>query len=220
MLRCLGINLNLAPVVDLDLVDAENSLRGRLWGGDPEIVSGHTTAYLDGLQSGGVLGCLKHFPGLGREPVDSHKELPVITAGLEELMSVDLVPFARLAPIAPAVMVTHCSYPAIDESGTPASLAPAVYRILRDRIGFNGLAITDDLEMGALDAIGGWETKLAAALNAGADLLPICFHREVISDSFAILSRIASNGIVPAARLEEAIGRVLRIKEKIPRSDR
>ena len=216
MLGALGINLNLAPVVDLDLSEADNSLRGRHWGSDAETVCRLAGAYLEGLQSAGVFGCLKHFPGLGREPVDSHRELPTIEASLDELRSADLVPFVRLAGAARFAMVTHCAYPAIDADGRPASLSPAAYALLRGDCGFGGVAITDDLEMGALDGCGSWEEKLRAAVAAGADMLAVCADPEGIVSSFDILAGLAAKGAPLEGRIREAAARVAEIKSILP----
>jgi beta-N-acetylhexosaminidase len=215
LLLALGINMNLAPVVDLEIVTADNSLRGRLWGGDPLAVSEKAGAFLDGLQKEGVIGCLKHFPGLGRAEVDSHRELPVVRAGLEKMRRVDLIPFAALAQRAPAVMVAHCLYSGLDGARLPASLSPDTYRILREEIGFNGVALTDDLEMEALSGFSCKE-RLAAALNAGADMLPLCTHRASIEQAFSLIEELADDGSLPSARIEESITRVLQLKDGLP----
>ena len=216
MLAALGVNLDLAPVVDLDLASADNSLRGRHWGRNAETVCELAGAFLDGLQSAGVLGCLKHFPGLGREPVDSHVELPTIDASMEELRAADLLPFMRLAGKARFAMVTHCAYPAIDASGRPASLSPAAYALLRGECGFGGVAITDDLEMGALDTFGGWEEKLTAAVAAGADMLAVCSDAEAIAAAFDILTGLATKGSPLEERVREAAARIAEVKAALP----
>ena len=215
MLRSLGINMNLAPVVDLEIPATDNALRGRLWGSDPEAVVERAGAFLEGMKSESIIGCLKHFPGLGRARVDSHFELPSVTVGLEELRRSDLAPFARLAATAPAVMLAHCRYSAIDGGRLPASLSPEAYRLLRDETGFAGVALTDDLEMGALSIFDSWEEKLAAAINAGADMLPICSNEMAIEKSFDILPRLRDRKVVSEVRLDEATARIELMKSTV-----
>jgi len=215
MLSTLGINMNLAPVVDLLISETDNALRGRLWGADPAAVVERAGAFLEGMKSESVIGCLKHFPGLGRAHIDSHHHLPVIETPMDELSRADLAPFAALAGSAPAVMLAHCLYSALDGGRMPASLSPEAYRLLRGEIGFDGVAFTDDLEMGALSFYASWEEKLAAALNAGADMLPICSNEEVIENSFDILLRLRDKEVVSLQRLDEAISRVERMKSTV-----
>ena len=214
LLAALGVNLNLAPVVDLRTVNADNALRGRCWGSGAEEVAERASAFLGGLDEAGVRGCIKHFPGLGRAAVDSHHELPVVSAPLGELLGSDVQPYFGLAARAAAVMVAHCRYADIDgDNGPPASLSPRVYGLLREKVGFAGVAITDDLGMGALD---GYETiaeRITLALNAGADMLPICSNTQQVAEAFDSLERIARERLVPTRRLREAAGRVLAAKE-------
>ena len=214
MLSLLGINMNLAPVVDIDAGESNNGLRGRHWGASGRTVTERAGAFLSGLEAGGVSGCLKHFPGLGRSSVDSHNELPVIPAKKEIMWEEDLIPFISLAARIPAVMVAHCRYPGFDGSGgPPASASPAVYRIMRRKIGFDGIAVADDIEMGALEIFPAFIDRMSAALSAGADLLPICNKPKNIYESFDNLERIYADGLVPKERLEEACGRVLQVKK-------
>jgi beta-N-acetylhexosaminidase len=220
MLSAVGVNMNLAPVVDLEYSDTDNSLRGRCWGGEQDDVIDRAGAFLDGMQGEGVPGCLKHFPGLGRARVDSHHELPLVDISLEELRRKDLFPFAKLADRAPAAMIAHCCYKALGDS-LPASLSPAAYKLMREEIGFGGLAISDDLEMGALSGFS-LKERFETALNAGADMLPICNQKEAIEQAFSIIEEVTGDGSVPAARIDEAVARVMRIKEKLrlpPHSD-
>jgi beta-N-acetylhexosaminidase len=215
MLRALGINLNLAPVVDICLSSEDNGLQGRQWGVNSESVAGRAEAFLAGMTECGIPGCLKHFPGLGRARVDSHKELPVVTSSREDLLSIDMVPYRKLVAGVPVVLVAHCRYIYIDgEDGPPASTSPNIYRLLREEIGFEGIAMTDDIEMGALDVYPVFTDRLAAALNAGADLLPICNDPLRISAAFELLERIIDKQLVPKERLRDAAERVMSIKSK------
>jgi beta-N-acetylhexosaminidase len=146
-------------------------------------VSALARAYLDGLQSAGVIGCGKHFPGLGRALLDTHARLPEVDVALEELIAHDLIPYLRLREHLKMVMVSHAAYPGLqrkpftrlgpDEGGAavPASCSPAVYQLLRNAIGFSEIAVTDDLEMGAVQESIGAEEIAVRAFRAGADLL-------------------------------------------------
>lgn len=187
LLRRLGFHLNFAPVVDLSAEDSPNGIGVRSFGTDPGLVSDLAGQYLDGLASAGIAGTIKHFPGLGRTVVDSHKVLPEILEDREALWRHDLLPFRRLVAGRPGVpvMVGHGWYPALEPaeptaSGAPlpASLSPAVVNgLLRGTLGHEGVVITDDLEMGAVlfdNAVG------IRALLAGVDWILICHRKERI----------------------------------------
>jgi beta-N-acetylhexosaminidase len=199
-LRLLGCNVNFAPVLDLSGDNEENGLRGRTFGASPEVVTLLAGAYLDGLQRGGIIACGKHFPGLGGAKVDSHRRLPVVTHTWQEIFQRDLVPFMDLMFHRPgerlrAVMVSHAAFPDISEflqdlfrqKGDPATIQglhefPATIsgnvtaRLLRRILKFDGLVITDDMEMGALvQTISVAEGSLRA-VEAGSDMVLICEH--------------------------------------------
>lgn len=175
-LRALGFNLDFAPVVDLCEALAQNGIGNRSFGTDAARVSHLAGSFLDGLQRSGVAGCLKHFPGLGDTEVDSHDRLPTVRRGIEQLESEDLLPFRLLADRAAAVMIGHGHYPALDpEPGLPATLSAAIVSgVLKDRIGFTGLVVSDDIEMGAVVAIDERGSAAVAALRAGCDLILYC----------------------------------------------
>ena len=170
MLRAVGVNVNCLPVLDVRQPGATEIVGDRSLGGDPMQVSALGRAVLDGMASAGVVGVVKHMPGHGRALVDSHKELPLVTASDDEL-AIDLEPFERLR-WAPMGMVAHVVYSAWDPD-LPASLSPAVIgTIIRDRIGFDGLLMTDDLGMDALT--GDMGSRAAAAVAAGCDIALHC----------------------------------------------
>jgi beta-N-acetylhexosaminidase len=175
-LRTLGFNLDFAPVVDLCAPDASNGIGDRSFAPDPEVASSLAAAFLEGLQSNGVAGCLKHFPGLGATSVDSHRSLPTAARTREELETLDLVPYRRLAPSAATVMIGHGHYPVLDATpGLPASLSfPIVTGLLRERIGFRGLVVSDDLEMGAVAPLDENGRAAIGALRAGCHVVLYC----------------------------------------------
>ncbi len=183
--RCVGESLRLfdydvdfAPVVDLDQGIEGNAMDGRYLGTTPEAVEERAGAFLEGLHAAGVGGCLKHFPGLGASRGDTHFESGRVDRPAAELEA-DLRPFARLAPSAGMVMVAHAVYPALDREARPASLSgPIVTDLLRGRLGFDGVAVADDLGMRALEPWGDLADRAEAALDAGCDLLPVCHDLE------------------------------------------
>jgi beta-N-acetylhexosaminidase len=196
----LGFDVDLAPVVDRLLPGAsERVLRDRCASSDPEAVAQSAGEFLSGLHSRGVGGCVKHFPGLGRADLDTHRDLPRIPADPEEQRR-DLAPFAATMLSARAVMVSHAAGPA----GAPASLSKTVATgLLRDTLGFGGAAFSDDLEMGALSAVGSLPERCAAAARAGCDLLFVCSR---IAEYPECVERVGRK--IAPARLSEAAGRL------------
>ncbi|HST50443.1 MAG TPA: glycoside hydrolase family 3 N-terminal domain-containing protein [Pyrinomonadaceae bacterium] len=201
-LRLLGFNMNFAPVLDLSGDNEDNGLRARTFGVNPEMVSLLAGAYLDGLQAGQVIAVGKHFPGLGGSKVDSHRRLPIVTKTWEEIFEHDLVPFMDLMFHRPgerlrSVMVSHAAFPDVSQflqswfrrSGDPATLQglhqfPATIsgnvtaRLLRQILKFDGLVITDDMEMGAVvETLSVAEASLRA-IEAGSDMVLICEHES------------------------------------------
>ena len=183
-LHDLGIHLDFAPVLDLELFDAltENALRDRCWGRTAAEVGRWAGEFITGLESAGVASCPKHFPGLGAALLDSHEQLPTITRRREELLAEDIRPFAELAPRLSALMVGHGHYVAFDgQPPKPASLSPAIIsELLRRQLGFPGLVVTDDLEMGAITRGGNFTAAVTGAIQAGADMVLVCHTPELI----------------------------------------
>jgi beta-N-acetylhexosaminidase len=170
MLRSCGINVNCLPLLDVRQEGATDIIGDRALGSEPMQVAALGRAVLDGMASAGVIGVVKHMPGHGRALVDSHKELPIVTASAEELDS-DLEPFERLA-WAPMGMTAHVVYTAWDAE-RPASLSPTVIGdIIRGRIGFDGWLMSDDLGMEAL--AGDFATRAAGVVSAGCDVALHC----------------------------------------------
>ena len=200
MLAALGFDVDLAPVVDRGLSGAGALVLGeRCASDDPGAIVRSAGDFLDGLHARGVGGCLKHFPGLGRARLDTHKALPALSDDRGE-EALDLEPFRRLMERARAVMISH----AAGRDGSPASLSPAVATdLLRQRLRFSGAAFSDDLEMGALADFGGLPERAARASAAGCDLLLVCRR---IADYPACVNAVARD--VPAARRAEAASRL------------
>ena len=206
----LGFDVDLAPVVDRLLPGAsERVLRDRCASGDPADVARSAREFLAGLHVAGVGGCVKHFPGLGRASLDTHKELPVIPRDPEEAAR-DLAPFEATMAAARAVMIAH----AAGEDGLPASLSRAVATVLlRETLGFKGAAFSDDLEMGALSAVASsLPERCAAASRAGCDLLFVCSRIAEYPDC---VEEVRAK--VPSARIAEAAARLERYARHLDR---
>ncbi|MFQ5509170.1 MAG: beta-N-acetylhexosaminidase [Leptospirillia bacterium] len=173
-LKALGININFAPVLDVD-TNPDNPIIGdRAYGSTPEQVIEHAREAIRGLLEEGVFACGKHFPGHGDTDLDSHLTLPTVSHGAERLERVELAPFAALAHELPAIMTAHVVYPAWDPEH-PATLSPTILTdILRQRLGFTGVIVSDDLEMAAVDRSDTPDKNAVAAIAAGADFLQLC----------------------------------------------
>ena len=196
-----GINVNCAPVLDVRQAGTHDALGDRAMGHEPMRVAALGRAVLAGLRDGGVVGVIKHVPGLGRAIVDSHVELPVVDASEAELDQ-DIAPFAALAD-APMAMTTHVLYSVWDKE-RPATQSPIVIdRIIRQRIGFDGLLMTDDLDMQALWGSAG--ERAVAALAAGCDIALQC--NGVFSDMADVCARVGTISALAAIRLARAMER-------------
>ena len=206
-----GVDLDLAPVVDVNS-NPDNPVIGvRSFGADPALVARHTRAYVEGLQAAGVAACAKHFPGHGDTAVDSHLGLPRLEASLEVLRARELVPFgAAVDAGAVAVMTSHVLVPAVDPS-LPATLSAPVLRLLRDELGFTGLLVSDALDMAGAHAGRGESAAAVLALAAGCDLLCLGPDKDaahVDAVVAAVVDAVTSRAL-PEQRLAEAADRVL-----------
>ncbi len=172
-LTSLGLNVNFMPIVDVLINPNNPGLPMRTFGSDPTLVTNMGRAYLKGLTDGGVIGCLKHFPGLGSASLDPHFSLPYMNRSLATLNAVDLVPYRTMINegIVPMVMVTHILNPQLDPN-LPTSLSPnVVTKLLRDQLNFNGVIISDTLWMGGISNTYSLPQAAVLAVKAGTDLL-------------------------------------------------
>lgn len=206
--RAVGINWVFAPVADLDLLADNPIVQTRSFGADPQAVAAALVAWIDGCEAEQVLACAKHFPGHGRTRRDSHLEEPLVETTFEELAATDLVPFrAAIEARVGSIMTAHVAYPGLDATGTPATLSPPILAHLRDALGFDGLVVSDALNMAGAQR-GRSEAEAAlAALAAGCDVLlyPDDPHAVV-----ALLERAVADGRLAEARVAEAVARVER----------
>jgi beta-N-acetylhexosaminidase len=217
-LRSLGFNLDFAPVVDLCPPEAPNGIGDRSFGTTAAVVAQVAGSFLDGLQQAGVAGCLKHFPGLGDTDVDSHESLPRVTRDLRRLEEEDLLPYRLLGERAAAVMVGHGHYAALDpQPGLPATLSSTIIQgLLRQRLAFRGVVVSDDLEMGAVAPLDGDGRAAVAAVAAGCDLILYCSDLDRARRARRALVDAAASDPAFASRLEEAARTVTRAAARWP----
>ncbi|VBB42631.1 Glycosyl hydrolase family 3 N-terminal domain protein [uncultured Desulfatiglans sp.] len=214
-MRLVGLNMDLAPVVDVRRGEAEKHLAGRTFGEDPNQVGRLGSLVIRELQANGVMAVAKHFPGLGRTGRDPHLQLPTIPLSLAEMEAVSLPPFAAgIAAGVSGIMSSHAVYPALDE-GTPATLSPAVLTgLLRERMGFEGLIITDDLEMGAITGSWGVDAAAERAFAAGADILLICRNQQRVIQAIDAVQAALLEGRLSMERLHASNRRIEAAKER------
>jgi beta-N-acetylhexosaminidase len=221
--RILGFNMDFAPVVDVitdERQNANNGMFSRAFGRTGDEAATLAGAFLNKLQSGGCMGCLKHFPGLGSAAVDSHEELPSVPLARDELFNVDLSPYRKLfsEKIVNAVMAAHAAYPntglqetTSDGKLLPSSLSPAVVSgLLRTELQFDGLVITDDLEMGAIIKNFGIGEACVLALEADVDMLAICADPDRIVRGYEAVSDAVRSGRISEDRVDRSLQRIAR----------
>jgi len=218
VLRYFDIAVDFAPVVDIRGDVTPRGLERRTFGDDPETVTELAGAFMRGLHASGTASCPKHFPGIGAGTGDSHYEATVINASLDEMLHRELVPYARLANEAGAVMVGHGTYPQLDDARVPATLSRRItHGVLREVLGFNGMAISDDMEMHAVSDLGSYDSIAERALMAGCDCVLFCSHIERIPELHAKLSQRIAESAELQARVEEAMERGERYRKHCER---
>ena len=193
LLDLLGINFNLAPVLDIDhLPGASNALRGRCWGESDQEVITNAGVFNRWQRRQRILGCAKHFPAGGRAANDPHHDLPVVEMDTDELQRSDLIPYTALMPELDAIMISHLHFPRIDKDGLPASLSRNIIQgLLRDRLGFDEhLVLTDDLDMGAIQQGYGTPEAARLAIEAGGDLVLLCHEFMNARQTLAALQEL------------------------------
>ncbi len=208
-LRAVGVDLDFAPVLDVD-TNPENPVIGeRSLGSDPTRVALHGVAFAEGLMSEGVAACGKHFPGHGDTRSDSHLELPRLPHTMERLEEVELVPFRAAARAGfPAIMTAHVVFEALDPT-RPATLSPAVVGgLLRRTIGFSGVVFSDDLEMRAIADHYAIEEVVVGGLEAGVSAFLVCHDTALAHRAIDAAAAAVRRGVLPEARIHEAADRV------------
>ncbi len=214
LMRQFGFNLDLCPVLDISFDDeADNSLRGRCYGRTVAEVIAKAGAFNDGLRATGVLSCGKHFPGYSSAGLDPHHELPRLERSRQEMEECELAVFRAFAKSVDSMMIGHIAISGLDEVARPASLSPEIVtELLKNDIGFEGLVMTDDLDMGAILNHYGFDETMRLGIEAGNDLLMICHRLEMAS--------AARKAIEPLGdRLAPALASVAKCKVTLPAPD-
>ena len=213
-LAAVGVNINFAPVMDVNN-NLDNPVIGRRsFGESPELVSRLGVPYIRGLQRNGVLATAKHFPGHGDTTVDSHFDLPTVNHDTERIHTLELQPFrAAIEADVAAIMTAHIVYPAFD-ADRPATLSPAILtNLLRKELGFDGLIITDDMEMKAIDDRYRSGEAAVMAVEAGADIVMVLWSPTKQIEVFNALLSAVKSGRISQARLDQSVERILKSKE-------
>jgi beta-N-acetylhexosaminidase len=215
LLRLFGFNLDLCPVLDISFHDdADNSLRGRCYGKTVEQVVSLAGAFNDGMRGQGILSCGKHFPGYSAATVDAHHDLPKIDRSRAELDQEELAVFRRFVGTADSMMICHGWYPAFNAAKRPASLSREIVTgLLREEFGYNGLVMTDDLDMGAILNEYGLDETIRLAIEAGNDWVMICHRVAEIEKVHSVL------GTLPATQIDRALASVAETKSKLVTPD-
>jgi beta-N-acetylhexosaminidase len=213
--RAFGFNIDFAPVLDLAFEASSSVMGSRAVSANPREVAAYAHEFIAGLRAANVLGCGKHFPGLGEGKLDSHHELPVIEKTLKKLWAEDLVPYRTLRRQLPLVMISHAVYPQVTHDRTPASLSKIwITDILRKRTGFRNLIVSDDLEMGGVLSAAPVGQAAVEHIRAGGDLCLICHREDYITQAYEELVRAAERDVKFARQVEDAAARVLAFKKK------
>ncbi len=211
----LGFNTDFAPVSDLGFAVSKKVMTTRTVSSDPKETITYVGEFLKGLNDARVLGCGKHFPGLGEATLDTHHELPSIQKEWKRLWNEDLLPYRKLHKQFPFVMVAHCAYPAVTKDNTPASISKKwITDVLRKKIGYKGLILTDDLEMGGVQAAVTVPEAAVATIAAGADMFLVCHNDDLVWGSYNAVVREAEKSKAFRKLVETAAKRVMAFKKK------
>jgi beta-N-acetylhexosaminidase len=213
--RALGFNTDFAPVVDLALAASRTVMSSRAVSADPKQVVVYAREFLAGLQAAGVVGAAKHFPGLGEANLDTHHELPSVRKSWKQLWAEDIYPYRALRRELPMILIGHANYPDVTRNLTPASLSKKwITDVLRKKIGYRGLIVSDDLEMGGVLKAAPIEQAAIEHIRAGGDLCLICHQEDWVIRSYEALVAEAERDRRFARRVEESSARVLAFTRK------
>jgi beta-N-acetylhexosaminidase len=211
----LGFNVDFAPVIDLAFEASRKVMSSRAFSTDPKAVALYAREFLAGLKSAGVIGAGKHFPGLGEGNLDSHHDLPVIKKTFSKLWEQDLAPYRLLKRELPMVLVNHANYPAVNRETLPASLSKYwITDVLRRKIGYRGLVVSDDLEMGGVLKSASIDEAAMGFIAAGGDLCLICHEQAGIEQAYETMLRNSERDARFRRRVLESAQRVAAFKRK------
>ena len=209
----MGINMNMAPVLDIAPVGVNSIMASRTFGSDPQWVSTMAMTVIDQLQRHGIMAVAKHFPGIGRTVLDSHLALPDLEVDAKMLADFDLIPFnAAIEGNVAGIMLSHIRYTGIDPVW-PASLSPAITAdLLRRKMGFNGVVMTDDLDMGAIKPSHDIDTAIGQILSADVDIALICHKGPDIEAAFKKIHQSLADDANLRQMGQQSVERILRLK--------
>lgn len=221
LMKMLGFNMNLAPVLDIADPKLPMFVGTRTYGNEPELVARMGASFASGLARAGVLPTGKHFPGHGGINEDSHLKTPEKSQTLEELRQGELVPFFAMQnrlPNAWAAMLAHIAYPKIDPSGAPATLSRIIINdVLRSDMGFNGIVLTDDIDMAGAGKARNTRDRVVKALDAGADMIIVAWNKKLQRDLVSAIEAEVRKGRLALARIDESVRRILAMKRSYAR---
>ena len=213
--RAMGFNTDFAPVVDLAFEASRPVMSSRAVSADPKEAVVYAREFLSGLRSGGVLGAIKHFPGLGEANLDTHLELPSVEKSWKQLWKQDMAPYRALRRDAPMVLVGHATYPAVTRDRIPASLSKKwITDTLRKKIGYRGLIVSDDLEMGGVLKAASIGQAAVGHIRAGGDLCLVCHVAEHVEQAYEALALEVERDRKFARRCQQSLVQVQRFKKK------
>lgn len=218
MLQALGFNVNLAPVMDVSNPAKDSFIGNRTFGDDASLVSNLSMAYAKGMNASGIVPTGKHFPGHGGTTTDSHQAVPKKMSSLEELDERDFVPFKNFASSAfpKLLMMAHLALPTVDASGVPATYSTIIIKdLLREKLGYRGVLITDDLEMMGAAVSGDIGERAVRAFIAGNDMLMLAGSQRNQRLAFKALMKAVNEGRISRDRLNESVVRILEAKQQL-----
>ncbi|HET7657404.1 MAG TPA: beta-N-acetylhexosaminidase, partial [Bacillales bacterium] len=219
-MNAFGFNMDFAPVLDINVHGTDSVIGDRSFGANKDVVSRLGIATMHGIQSQHVISVVKHFPGYGAVQVDAHEELPKVNETMDDLINVEWYPYKKaIANGADTVMVTHMVIPSLDPE-YPASMSrPIITGMLREKLGFNGVVVTDDLTMAAIENHYDVTKAAIQSVKAGADIVMIAFKEDQQASVFHALKKAVQDGEIPISRINESVSRIIRLKEKYHLSD-
>lgn len=209
-LKKMGFNVNFAPVADL------GSFKDRHFSSDPEVAAKFLSAAAKGYEDGGIIYCLKHFPGIGKGKTDSHDDSVVVDITPEEISKDDIIPFKKIIDDKNndnfMVMVSHVTFPQLDKN-KPSSISSVIMKkMLRDDLGYRGIVITDDMEMGAIAKHYGYRRAAVEAVKAGADIVLMCHEYQHAQEAYEGLLEAVENGEISKVQVDNAVRRIIKSK--------
>lgn len=215
--RALGFNVDFAPVLDLRFPASLDVLGSRTVSQDAKAAVRYAKEFLRGLKDVAVAGCGKHFPGLGEGNLDSHKALPVVRKSWKALWDEDLLPYRELSRQLPFIMVAHCAYPEVTGEAVPASISRKwIVDVLRKKICYKGLVVSDDLEMGGVLKVASIEEAAVRTVQAGADMYLVCHNEELVHRAYEAILKEAERSSRFRTKVETAAQRILTAKRRWP----